>query len=104
MGPGCARCPGGFELRGRGCDEARGASPGRWSGVPGSTPLRGKTWSFSVRASVGSVRGGVEDLDGHAAAVRQRVGGLVADLLAVDGRSERRVRRVHVDGGADLLP
>src|SRR5206468_13064608 len=57
-------------------------------------------WKVLLSADVGH---GLQDLDGAGAAVRQRVGGLLADLLAHDGGAERRPGRVDVDRRAALL-
>ena len=46
---------------------------------------------------------GFQDLDGVGAAVRQGVGGLLADLLAHDRGAQRRAGRVDVDRRAALL-
>ena len=56
-----------------------------------------------VLQSAADVGDGFQDLDGVGAAVRQRVGGLLAHLLAHDGGAERRAGRVDVDRRAALL-
>src|SRR6266849_1759801 len=50
-----------------------------------------------------AVRDRLKDLDGGRTAVRQGVGGRLANLLARDGAAQRRPRRVHVDRRAALL-
>src|SRR5205807_5354406 len=90
----------------------RGPQPGAGTRVLTGRPPRssrnGPWWlpPRPVRLNLTSgahVRDCLEDLDGAGPAVRQRVGGLLADLLAHDGGAERRPGGVDVDRRAALL-
>src|SRR5712691_370594 len=65
---------------------------------------RGAAGRRRRRQSDSAVRHRLENLDGGGTAVREGIGGRLADLLARDRAAEGRPWRVHVDRRAALLP
>src|SRR5215469_3235202 len=76
------------------------------TGPGGGRACRGRAQAIAVLAAAAlcaAVGDRVDDLDRGRPAVRQRVGGGFANLLAVDRAAEGRLGRVHVDRGAAFL-